>query len=246
LPEPDSFLVSGGSGGIGGAVCERLALRGFTPVVGYCRNRQAAEIVATRTGGIVLELDLTSNSSIDLACAKLAARESNVAGLVLAGSPPPSIGPFGNITAEDMMRQWQVNVMGPQLLLAGLVRHCFRKTKSGSVVGVLTRAMGTGIGTAASNMGAYVIAKYGLAGVLAALAADYSWLRVSSVSPGYTETPMLSVFDERFLASQRARQPFQTPDDVAQQIVEAALGTQHEGPSSFVKSTSFHSTKVWS
>ena len=123
------------------------------------------------------------------------------------------------------MRQWQVNVMGPQLLLAGLVPHCFRKTKSGSVVGVLTRAMGTGIGTAASNMGAYVIAKSGLAGVLAALAADYSWLRVRSVNPGYTETPMLSVFDERFLALQRERQPFQTPGDVAQQIVEEALGT---------------------
>ena len=225
MPKPELFLVSGGSGGIGGAVCERLAQRGFTPAVGYCSNRLAAESMAARTGGIALELDLTSKSSIVSACNNLAARESNLAGLVLAGSPPPAPGPFGKITDEDMMRQWQVNVMGPQLLLAGLVRHCFRKTKSGSVVGVLTRAMGTGIGTAASNMGPYVIAKSGLAGVLAALAADYSWLRVRSVNPGYTETPMLSVFDERFLALQRERQPFQTPDDVAQQIVEEALGT---------------------
>ncbi len=225
MPNPDLFLVSGGSGGIGGAVCERLAQRGLTPVVGYCSNRRAAESMAARTGGAVLELDLTSKTSIATVCTELAARESNLAGLVLAGSPPPTSGPFGKITDEDMMRQWQVNVMGPQLLLAGLVRHCFRKTKRGSVVGVLTRAMGTGIGTAASNMGAYVISKYGLAGVLAALAAEYSWLRVRSVSPGYTETPMLSAFDERFLALQRERQPFQTPDDVAQQIVEEALGT---------------------
>jgi len=225
LPKPELFLISGGSGGIGGAVCERLAQRGFSPAVGYCSNRQAAESMAARTGGIALELDLTSKFSIVSACNNLAARESNLAGLVLAGSPPPTPGPFGKITDEDMLGQWQVNVMGPQLLLAGLVRHCFRKTKSGSVVGVLTRAMGTGIGTAASNMGAYVIAKSGLAGVLAALAADYSWLRVRSVNPGYTETPMLSVFDERFLALQRERQRFQTPDDVAQQIVEEALGT---------------------
>ena len=225
MPAPDLFLISGGSGGIGGAVCDQLAQRGFTPVVGYCSNRRAAESVAARTRGIVLEIDLTSKFSIASVCTNLAARESNLAGFVLAGSPPPTPGPFGKITDEDMMRQWQVNVIGPQLLLAGLVRHCFRKTKSGCVVGVLTRAMGTGIGTAASNMGAYVVAKYGLAGVLAAVAADYSWLRVRSVSPGYTETPMLSVFDDRFLALQRERQPFQTPDEVAQQIVEEALGT---------------------
>ncbi len=50
-------------------------------------------------------------------------------------------------------------------------------------------------------MGAYVIAKHGMAGVLAMLAADYPWLRVRAVKPGYTETRMLDAFDERFLAA---------------------------------------------
>jgi 3-oxoacyl-[acyl-carrier protein] reductase len=77
---------------------------------------------------------------------------------------------------------------------------------------------------AASGMGSYVIAKFGLAGVLAAAAADYPWLRVRSVSPGYTETPMLAAFDERFLAMQRERAPFETPEEVASIIVEEALG----------------------
>ena len=110
--------------------------------------------------------------------------------------------------------------------LTGNIR-LFSATSTGVYTGVDIGegVIDKGIGTAASNMGAYVVAKYGLAGVLAAVAADYSWLRVRSVSPGYTETPMLSVFDDRFLALQRERQPFQTPDEVAQQIVEAALGT---------------------
>ena len=51
------------------------------------------------------------------------------------------------------------------------------------------------------------------------LAADYPWLRVRSVRPGYTETRMLAAFDERFLAQQRAKTPFQTPQDVAAQIL---------------------------
>ena len=83
----------------------------------------------------------------------------------------------------------------------------------------------SGIEGAASGMGAYVIAKHGMAGVLAMLAADYPWLRVRVVRPGYTETRMLEAFDERFLAMQREKAPFQTPEQVASLIVEEALGS---------------------
>jgi NAD(P)-dependent dehydrogenase (short-subunit alcohol dehydrogenase family) len=145
---------------------------------------------------------------------------------VLAGSPPLALAPFGKITAEAMQQQWQVNVMGPQMLLAELVRRCFRPYKQGVVVGVLTEAMGGGphgIDGAASGMGAYVIAKHGMAGLLAMLQADYRWLRVRAVRPGYTETRMLEAFDERFLANQRERAPFQTPEQVAASILQEAL-----------------------
>lgn len=220
------FLVSGGSGGIGAAVCDLLAARGFTPVVGYHRNAAAADAVARRSGGVGLALDLSDEASIRHAVAQLEALP-RLAGVVLAGSPPLSLEPFGKITAEAMQQQWQVNVLGPQRLLAELVRRCFRRHKQGAVVGVLTRAMGAegGIDGATSGMGAYVIAKHGMAGVLAMLAADYPWLRVRAVKPGYTETRMLDAFDERFLASQREKVPFQTPEQVASLIVEEAIGS---------------------
>ncbi len=222
------FLVSGGSGGIGAAVCDLLAQRGYVPVVGYHRNAAAAEAVAKRSGGRALALDLSDEASIQSAIGVLEAAPV-LAGAVLAGSPPLSIVPFGKITPEEMLQQWQVNVMGPQRLLAELVRRCFRKHKKGAIVGVLTRAMGGSgddpIGGASSGMGAYVIAKHGMAGVLAMLAADYSWLRVRTVKPGYTETPMLAAFDERFLAMQREKAPFQTPEEVASLIVEEAIGS---------------------
>lgn len=219
----DLFLVSGGSGGIGAAVCRLLAAKGFVPVVGYHRGADAAAEVAQETGGRPLALDLSSEESITAAIETLAAAPEPLAGVILAGSPPLTLEPFGKISPADMLSQWQVNVLGPQVLLAGLVRKCFRKTKSGRVVGVLTKAMGEDGRNAASGMGAYVIAKYGMAGVLALLAADYPWLHVGSVKPGYTETRMLKAFDERFLDSQREREPFQTPEHVASLIVEEAL-----------------------
>lgn len=217
------FLVSGGSGGIGAAVCDLLAARGFTPVVAYHRNAAVAEAVARRSGGFSLALDLSDEASILAAVAQLEAAPV-LAGLVLAGSPPLSLAPFGKITVDEMRQQWLVNVLGPQRLLAELVRHCFRKHRRGSVVGVLTRAMGDGITGASTGMGAYIIAKHGMAGVLATLAAEYPWLRVRAVKPGYTETRMLDAFDERFLALQREKAPFQTPEQVAALIVEEAIG----------------------
>jgi NAD(P)-dependent dehydrogenase (short-subunit alcohol dehydrogenase family) len=224
--EARHFLVSGGAGGIGAAVCGLLAARGYAPVVGYHRNAQGAEAVALRDGGTSLALDLSDEASIRLAVARLETLPV-LAGVVLAGSPPLSLAPFGKITADEMQLQWQVNVSGPQRLLAELVRRCFRKHKQGSVVGVLTRAMGggtDGITGAASGLGAYVIAKHGMAGLLATLAADYPWLRVRAVKPGYTETRMLDAFDERFLASQREKASFQTPAQVASLIVGEAIG----------------------
>jgi 3-oxoacyl-[acyl-carrier protein] reductase len=219
-----AFLVSGGSGDIGAAVCEQLAAQGFTPLVAYHRNEEAARAIATRCGGKAMALDLASESSISAAIAQLEKFPLNLAGVVLAGAPLPVLAPFGRISGDDLHHQWLASVRGPQQLLAGLVRRFFRKERSGSVVGVLSQAMGGDDGHgAASGMGAYVIGKYGLAGVLALLAADYPWLRVRTVKPGYTETRMLKVFDERFLEMQRATQAFQTPAQVATKIVMEAI-----------------------
>ncbi|MDB5815497.1 MAG: hypothetical protein JWN23_2614 [Rhodocyclales bacterium] len=237
------FLVSGGSGGIGAAVCHELAARGFRPIVAYHRNQFAAHDVADRHDGIVLHLDLASEKSIIDAVEHIEALPEPLAGVILCGSPPLSLAPFGKITAEEMLTQLQVNVIGPQRLLAELVRRCFRKNKEGIVVGVLSQAMGESHDSfhsgeadsgeahsgerkghgAVAGMGAYVIAKYGMAGMLALLGADYPWLRVRSVKPGYTETRMLQAFDERFLALQREKQAFMTPQHVASLIVEEAL-----------------------
>lgn len=212
------FLVSGGSGGIGSAICDELARAGYRPVVGYHRGRDAALEVASRTGGVALPLDMSQESSIE-AAAQTLSELPRLHGVVLAGSPPLSLVPFGKISSQEMIEQWQVNVLGPQRLLAELVKRCFRKHKAGSVIGILTRAMGTDTAPAASGMGAYTIAKYGMAGVLRLLAADYPWLSVNSVSPGFTETRMLDAFDPRFLELQRGRAAFQTPQEIAAQVL---------------------------
>jgi NAD(P)-dependent dehydrogenase (short-subunit alcohol dehydrogenase family) len=216
------LLVSGGGGGIGSAVCVALAERGIRPFVGYHRSETAARVLAERCAGRALALDLTDPDSIGRAVQELE-QCPRLVGAVLAGSPPLSLAPFCNVTPSEMYEQWQVNVLGPQQLLAALVKRCFRKRKAGSVVGVLSQAMGSEQAAAAPGMGAYVIAKHGMAGVLALLAADHPWLHVRTVKPGFTETAMLEAFDPRFLELQRQKAAFQTPKQVAALILQEAL-----------------------
>lgn len=216
----EHVLVTGGSGGIGAATCVALADAGFTPVVGFHRNRVAAREIAQRCGGYALELDLESETSVDAAVRSLEEGGAAVVGLVNAASPRPALVPFTKVPAEQMAAQWRANVEGPRRLLAGLIKRCFLKNRRGTIVGVLTAAMGRDGTATIGNMSAYVIAKYGQAGVLAAVAGEYPWLKVRSVSPSYTETPMLEAFDERFLAPLREQKRFNTPAEIAASIME--------------------------
>lgn len=216
-------LVSGGAGGIGSALCRLLPASGFAPIVGYHSNKEHAEALALECGGFALKLDLTSDESITQALLQLAEQigaEENLAGAILAASPPPDLLPFGKLTADMLMHQFRINVAGPQLLLAGLIKNHFRKNKSGTVVGVLSEAMGNEKRPPVTGMGAYVIAKIALRGMLEVCAAEYPWLRVRTVSPGFTETGMLDIFDERYLEPMRAKAPFARAEDVAQQILK--------------------------
>lgn len=217
------FLVIGGSGGIGRALCEGLAVQGFTSLVGFRKNAEGAQKIADATGGIAINIDLMSAESIQALPATIERTGKRLAGIIFSSSPPPDLVPFGKIEQDVLQRHLQVNVIGPQLLLATLVRHFFRKQKSGIVGGILTQAMGESVGTAMAGMGAYIIGKYGFLGVLATLAADYPWLKVHTLSPGYTTTPMLESFDERFLDMQRARGAFSDPADVAKNLLDMLL-----------------------
>lgn len=214
-----AVLVSGGAGGIGAAGCEAVAAMGLRPIVGYRGDSARAEAVASRTGGVTLRLDLASAESIQAALDTLEGVPA-LAAAVLAASPPPVLAPFARISESDLNEQWQVSVLGHHRLLAGLVRRCFRKHKKGTVVGVLTAALGDESPRAAAGLGAYVIAKHGMAGLLALAAAEFPWLRVRTIKPGYTETPMLSAFDARFLELERKKRTFSTPRDVARLIAQ--------------------------
>ncbi len=222
----ENVLLSGGSGGIGRALCRQLTETGYRPIIGYNRNKGEAQTIASETGGIALHLDLTDHTCIEDAVNRLVEEPAPFAGVILAASPPPAIGPVFRLPENEMTEQWSVNVEGAHCLLGATIKKILRPQKTGWVVGILSDAMGLNT-FAAKSMGGYIIAKYGLMGLLKVVDAEFSWLDVHTVSPGYTETPMLEVFDPRFLDQIRETQPgqrFATAEEVADSVMSKIKG----------------------
>jgi NAD(P)-dependent dehydrogenase (short-subunit alcohol dehydrogenase family) len=215
-----TILVSGGSGGIGAATCHLLASRGWRPLVGYASQETSARAIAEATGGEAIKLDLSDEADIDQFIRFATRLGSRLAGVVLAASPRPTLAPFEKISTADMASQWQINVSGPQKLIAGLIGECFRRERKGSIVGLTSRVVEDP--AAARHFGAYSIAKNGMTGMLKLLAAEYPWLNVKIISPGLTETPMLECFHPRQLDLMRTAAPngrFAAPEDVAREVI---------------------------
>lgn len=214
-------MVSGGSGGIGSAVVRGLRRRGWYVVIGYATAAQKAATLAADNQGEALALDLRDDGAIARAVAHLAKLAAPVSAIVLAGSPAPSIAPFTQFDAAHAIEQWRINVLGPRHLLAGMIKSCFRPRRRGAVIAVLSRAMGEGEADLFPQMADYVIAKYGLAALIKAAAAEYPWLRTEAIYPGFVDTPMLAAFDARTLDVMKALLPerrFATPDEIAEDI----------------------------
>jgi 3-oxoacyl-[acyl-carrier protein] reductase len=202
-----------------------LPAAGFTPIVCYNRSTVDAVKLAAECGGHAIHIDMCNYQSIDTAIEKIgtAIATGTLAGVVIGASPAPELLPFGSLGSEHMLNQFMVNVIGPQILLAGLIKKHFRKVKSGTVLGILTQAIGDDATPPTTGMGSYVVAKTALKSLLSVCAAEYPWLKVRTVSPGFTRTKMLDTFDRRYVEMIAKRSTISSPDDVAKIIIEQIL-----------------------
>ncbi len=217
-----SIFITGASSGIGEAIAREAAKQNRMVFVGYKQGRERAAVVVKsirRKGGKAwpVKLDLTKTESISKAIALVGAHTQELEALVLCASPAVKLKSFLKTDATDVMDQWAVNVNGNHALISQVWKRFFSHRNAGHVVALLTAALGPPI---RPHMTAYLISKSGLLTMLQCALAELgsSGLRVSAISPSYTDTPMLRHFHPHVINSIKAinpKKPFLSPEEVS-------------------------------
>lgn len=212
-------LVTGGSGGIGAAICKRLAAAGFEVCVHANRHRDTAEKIVEeirRSGGVaqVVQFDITD---ADSARAVLEALIEELPIQVLvnnAGIHDDAV--LAGMSAQQWHRVIDVSLHGffnvTQPLLLPMIR-----TRWGRIINI------TSVAAQIGNRGQvnYAAAKGALQSATKALAREVAsrGITVNAIAPGIIDTAMsAATFDENFIKQHVALQRSGAPHEVAELV----------------------------
>jgi len=184
-------LVTGGSRGIGRAVCEALAKQGAHVVVCYVRGEAQAKAVAEAIGEAggsaeIAGFDVADMDAAYNAVAEVAKRHGRL-DILVANAGISIDGLLLKLKEEDLDRLLAVNVKGALACARAAVRTMMRK-RSGRLV-FLSSVVGE-MGNAGQS--GYAATKAALLGVTRSLAREYASrnITVNAVAPGFVETDM--------------------------------------------------------
>lgn len=209
-------LVTGGSRGIGAAVCRRLAEDGLRVVVHYNQNKGKAEAlvreVTEKTGlpHLALPAELAERAQVE----ELFRLAGPVDVLVNnAGIAQQKL--FTDITEDDWRRMFAVDVDGVFRCCQCALPHMIHE-KSGCIINIASIWGEIG----ASCEVHYSAAKAAVIGLTKALAKELgpSHIRVNCVSPGVIDTEMNAMFDEETMRELCESTPLGrigSPEDIA-------------------------------
>ncbi|MCM0619208.1 SDR family oxidoreductase [Nocardioides bruguierae] len=177
-----THLVTGAGSGIGAALVDRLHARGDALVLLARSAERAAELEQRWPGSTTLVADLADPASLEGLAGDLPDRLDSLvhsAGVV-------ALGPVAEAPLGEWEHQLAVNLLAP----AVLTRLCLPALRAsrGTVVFV---SSGQGLSASPSWAG-YAASKHGLKALADSLRAEEAGhgVRVSSVYPGRTDTPM--------------------------------------------------------
>jgi 3-oxoacyl-[acyl-carrier protein] reductase len=182
-------LISGGASGIGLATAQRLAKEGVKVVLMDLNpNIQDALATLEGAGHQAFKVNVTEADEVNSAVAE-ASTNGPITGLVISAGIV-SQEPLLEISAENFLRVLNINVLGVQNVIATVARQMVSSKTQGSIVVLGSVAAFNGGGL--MGRGAYATSKAAVLGLVKSYARELSvsGIRVNTVAPGATETPM--------------------------------------------------------
>ena len=187
-------LVTGGSRGLGRAICLSMAAEGASVAVSYRSNRDAAaEVVAEiceRFGGSAVAIggDVADTADVERLVSETEEALGEVDVLVNnAGTWPTAF--VKDMTDEQWDGAIDTNLKGPFLMCREVVRHWLATGRKGRIVNVSSQAAFYGSTTGHAH---YSAAKGGLITFTKSLAREVASnaITVNAVAPGFMKTDM--------------------------------------------------------
>jgi 3-oxoacyl-[acyl-carrier protein] reductase len=214
-------LVTGGSRGIGRAVCEALGARGAKVIVNYASREDAARetaaaVEAAGGAGVVAGFDVGDRTAVTDTIKALVKEHGgldilvNNAGIALNGL-------LLRFKDEDWERTLKVNLDGAFYCTRAAASALLRSKQHGRIINI-TSVVGE-MGNA--GQAAYAASKAGVIGLTKALARELAGrgVCVNAVAPGYIETDMTA---DHLPEAQRTKLLEQIPHSRIGQAAEVA------------------------
>lgn len=206
------ILVTGATGGVGGAIVDALAVEGASLVLSG-RNEARLRHRAGTVGGEAVAADLAEPAGWASLLEVAAACDA-----IVCNAADPGEGLATEMRGDAVARTLGVNLLAPMVLAAGFLRGRHDDGRSGGLIFI-----GSIAGVAASPaLSVYNASKFGLRGFSLALAAELrgttSW--ATHVVPGYIAGA--GMFEDSGRRRPRWVRP-RTPGDVADAVVKALL-----------------------
>ncbi|MEG8275235.1 SDR family oxidoreductase [Streptomyces sp. AHA2] len=218
---PRVALVTGGSGGIGRAVVERLVEDGFAVAVHYAGNEAKADAIVeevTASGGRAVAVggDVADEHAMEAA---FDAVETAFGGIdvVVNTAGIMVLAPIAELNLDDLDRMHRTNIRGTFVVAQQAAR---RVRRGGAIINVSTSVTRTQL----PAYGAYVASKAAVQSISLILARELRGkdITVNTVAPGPVATPLfLEGKDEATVADFAKATPLERlgePRDVAETV----------------------------
>jgi len=214
-------LVTGGSRGIGKAICIKLASMGYHILINYKGNKDRAEetlaeVRATGVEGQLLQFDVANRQEVQ-----------NVLGSWLEANENKTIEVLVNNAGikDDVLMMWMKddqwdNVINTSLggffAVTRLVINSMLKKRYGRVVNVVSLSGLKGL----AGQTNYSAAKGGIIAATKALAQEVGKrnITVNAVAPGFIKTDMTAEINEAEMKQMIPANRFGTPEEVAHAV----------------------------
>lgn len=186
------ILITGSSSGIGAATARLAKEYGAMPVLHGKTESEDLKALAKELNCEYIFCDVADKSAVDSAVAGVLEKVKKIDVLVNCAGIAPRVN-FLESTDDHWLDIFKVNVLGTTHFCQAVIPQ-MQKNNYGRIVNIASiRAYG---GT--SGKPAYSASKAAIVNLTAVLAKEFAPdVAVNSVSPGYTETPIASNWDEK-------------------------------------------------